>query len=137
MGTVETKINQAMAAELRAERSATELTIDQLSESSGIPLSTLKRILKGRIDVNVADLAALSRAFVDTGKSSADPAELARRAVDRAGGYEVIARSASDVPSNVSPIKPVADMEPDEIEDIDRQAANVNPDADDPEDGTD
>lgn len=136
MGTAETKINQAMAAELRAERSATALTIDQLSDRSGVPLSTLKRILKGTVDVNVADLAAISRAYTDTGLSTADPAELARRAVVRAGGYESLTRPTSDAPNNVTPIKQVEDMDVEEIEAVENQAANIDTDSENPEDGT-
>ena len=136
MGTAETKINQAMAAELRAERSATGLTIDQLSERSGVRLSTLKRILKGTIDVNAADLAAISRTYTDTGQSTADPAELARRAIVRAGGYESLARPTSDAPNNVTPIKQVEDMNVEEIEALENQAANIDTDSENPEDGT-
>jgi hypothetical protein len=94
VGTTDTKINQAMAAEIRAERGAADLTIEQLSDASGVPLSTLKRILKGTIDVNVADLGAIARAFSDATGKPVSPQEIVQRAVKRAGGYEVLGKDS-------------------------------------------
>lgn len=90
-----------MAAELRAERSASNLTIEQLAVASGVAESTLKRVLKGTIDVNVADLAAIAAAFTAAGRTSSigkpvTPQELMQRAVKRAGGYETLVSSVSD-----------------------------------------
>ena len=94
VGTTDTKINQAMAAEIRAERGAADLTIEQLSDASGVPLSTLKRILKGTIDVNVADLGAIARAFSDATEKPVSPQEIVQRAVKRAGGYEALGKDS-------------------------------------------
>jgi predicted transcriptional regulator len=83
-----------MAAEIRGERAASNLTIEQLSTASGVPLSTLKRILKGDIDVNVADLGAIAAALSEATEKPVTPQEFMKRAVQRAGGYEVLSKES-------------------------------------------
>jgi len=51
---------QALAAQLRAERAAAGLTIDQLSEASGVPKQTLMRYLKGTRDIPMSTFYALA-----------------------------------------------------------------------------
>lgn len=77
-----------MAAEIRAERAASDLTIVDLSTLSGVAESTLKRILKGTIDVNMSDLGGLAHAFTEKQGKPVTPSDLVERAVKRAGGYE-------------------------------------------------
>lgn len=75
-------INQALAAELRAERGALDLTVEELSARADINKSTLMRILAGTRDINVTQLAKLSAALNVTSDA------LFRRAVDRMGGID-------------------------------------------------
>lgn len=51
---------QAVAAQLRAERAAREMTIDSLSATSGIPKQTLMRYLKGTRDIPIAAFYAIA-----------------------------------------------------------------------------
>lgn len=62
-------INAAIAAELRAERAAKRLTIDELSDKSGIPRRTLLRLLAAERHINVDQLAGLA---VGLGVSQSD-----------------------------------------------------------------
>lgn len=52
--------SQAVAAQLRAERAAAELTIDQLSDRSGIHKQTLMRYLKGTREIPLASFYAIA-----------------------------------------------------------------------------
>lgn len=71
-------LTAAVAAELRAYRAASRLTIDQLAETTGIGSRTLKRLLNAQrdIDVRVIDLLSTALEF--------DPEELMARARARA-----------------------------------------------------
>jgi len=89
-----TDLNQAMAAEIRAERGAAQLTQVELAVRSGISYSTLKRILNGTVDVSVADLGAIAAAL-STVENTVTPQELLRRAVERAGGYTALLSAPS------------------------------------------
>lgn len=137
--TASTPINKAMASELRAERAAAKLTLDELVANSGVALSTLKRVLAGTIDVNMPDLAMLAKALGDAQGKMLTIEELVERAVKRAGGYDVVyadlpqmpENAVSDVPTNVTPIrKRVEDMTVDEIEAIEKKAATRDPEMD-------
>lgn len=128
-----------MASELRAERAAARLTLDELVANSGVALSTLKRVLAGTIDVNMPDLAMLAKALGDAQGKMLTLEELVERAVKRAGGYDVVYaclpqmpdNAVSDVPTNVTPIrKRVEDMTVDEIEAIEKKAATRDPEMD-------
>jgi transcriptional regulator with XRE-family HTH domain len=83
-------MNLALAAELRAERGAKQMTVKQLSEAAGIPTATLNRVLAGERDINITQIGHLARAL------SIDPAVLTRRAVLRMGGMEVLEAEAEE-----------------------------------------
>ena len=53
-------INEATAKAIQAERAAAGLTIKDLSERSGVPISTLMRILKSERDIKVNQIAQLA-----------------------------------------------------------------------------
>lgn len=54
--------NAAVAAQLRAERAARGLTVDELADRAGIPRRTLMRLLNAQRALDVAHLAALASA---------------------------------------------------------------------------
>jgi transcriptional regulator with XRE-family HTH domain len=112
-------LNTAVAAEIRAERAAKNMTAAQLAKAAGIPIGTLHRVLSGERDINVTQLGKIALAFGTTVE------HIMRRAVDRAGGLDALApRQMSDAGGNVTPIrKRVEDLSVDELEAIDRKAA--------------
>lgn len=92
----DSKLNKAMAAEIRGERVARELTQEQLAEASGISYSTIKRIERGHVDISTGDLGAIAAVLSDQEGPEVGPHQLMERAVTRAGGYETL---LSEVPS--------------------------------------
>ena len=65
-------MNQAIAKAISAERAIAGMTVRELSEASGIPVSTLMRILSADIKIN--QITQLAEAFHTT------PADLVWRA---------------------------------------------------------
>ena len=51
-----------MAQQLRAERAASGMTVDQLAEKSGVPKRTLMRLLNEQRGIDIAHLASLADA---------------------------------------------------------------------------
>jgi transcriptional regulator with XRE-family HTH domain len=93
-------LNVALAAELRAERVAINMTIEELRQRAGLTKPTMLRILAGTRDINVTQLAKLGTALDVT------PEDLLRRAVTRMGGMDVLTAQAegpgtSEAGSNV------------------------------------
>lgn len=72
------KINRAMADELTAAYRGERLSQAKLAEMSGMTLTTLQRILSGKRDINVTQIAALAEAV------KVSPEDLMRRAIERA-----------------------------------------------------
>jgi transcriptional regulator with XRE-family HTH domain len=108
-------LNQALAAELRYERGAAGLTIDKLAETADITRATLLRVLAGKRDINVTQLAKLGIALKIT------PEELLRRAVTRMGGMDSL---MSEAPAqNVFVLKSVDDFDTGELDASIAQAA--------------
>ena len=70
-------LNAAVAAELRGERAAKDLTTKQLSERAGIPYASLRRYLGAERHIDVATVAALCGAL------GLKPAEIVARASER------------------------------------------------------
>ena len=56
-------LNAAVAAVLRAERAAQDLTQQELADKSGIPYATLRRYLKADRHIDVAVLAEICKAL--------------------------------------------------------------------------
>lgn len=128
MKTKDTKINQAMGAELRAERSAVEMTVEDLAAEAGMSVSTLKRVLRGSVDIGIPQIAAIAAAMDAHRDRPISPQELVRKAVERAGGYEVFMSEASD--SNVTQLHPRS-MTTDELDNYKgNRAANFDEEAD-------
>lgn len=83
----ETGLNAAVAAELRAERAAQNLTVQELAARSEVPYASLRRYLAAERNIDVATLYALAGALDTT------PAELVAAAserMSRGGGAVVI-----------------------------------------------
>ncbi|WP_181420128.1 helix-turn-helix domain-containing protein [Curtobacterium sp. MCPF17_003] len=114
-------INEALAAEIRAERARKKVTIKQLALATGMVESTLNRVLAGQRDINVTQIGLIARAL------SIDPSTLVDRAVASMGGLDVL---VSEVQSNNgTPLRPVEDFT---LEDLDKEryAANRDKEAD-------
>lgn len=73
-------MNQGIAKAISAERAIAGMTVRELSEASGIPVSTLMRILSAERDIKINQIAQLAEAFHTT------PADLVWR------GQEIIRR---------------------------------------------
>lgn len=71
---------EAMAAELRAEKAAKRMTLDDLSEASGVPKSSLVRYLDGTRDIPGSTFQQLCDGL------TVDPAEMMTRARHRLMG---------------------------------------------------
>lgn len=56
-------MNQAVAKAISAERAISGMTVRELSEASGIPVSTLMRILSAERDIKINQITQLARAF--------------------------------------------------------------------------
>ena len=56
-------MNQAIAKAVSAERAISGMTVRELSEASGIPVSTLMRILSAERDIKINQITQLARAF--------------------------------------------------------------------------
>lgn len=56
-------INEATAQAIQAERAIAGLTVRALSERSGIPMSSLMRVLQAERDIKVRQVADLAAAF--------------------------------------------------------------------------
>lgn len=67
----------ALAATLRAERAAANLTFEELADRSGVSKSSLLRFEKGTRDPSISSLYKIARALKTT------PAHLAAQAEDR------------------------------------------------------
>ena len=59
-------MNQGIAKAISAERAIAGMTVRELSEASGIPVSTLMRILSAERDIKINQIAQLARAFHTT-----------------------------------------------------------------------
>lgn len=70
-------LNNAMAAEIRAERAAKGMTVVELAAAIGVSKTKMLNILKPSIDIDVPDIAALASAF------GVEPVELMVRAQER------------------------------------------------------
>lgn len=56
-------LNAAVAAQLRAERAAADLTMQQLADRAEIPLVSVQRYLRAKRDIDIATLYALCEAL--------------------------------------------------------------------------
>lgn len=72
-------LSAAIAAELRAEKSAREIQYDEISAASDLPLRTLTRYFKGERSVNAEHFLLLCDAL------GVAPADVIARARTRAG----------------------------------------------------
>jgi transcriptional regulator with XRE-family HTH domain len=114
-------LNEALAAEIRAERARKKVTIKDLAIASGMVESTLNRALAGQRDINVTQIGHLARAL------SIDPAVLIDRAVASIGGLDALVSEVKG--DNVSPLRRVEDLTLEEL-DQERYAANRDKEAD-------
>ena len=114
-------LNEALAAEIRAERARKKVTIKELALAAGMVESTLNRALAGQRDINVTQIGLIARAL------SIDPSVLMARAVESIGGLETL---VSEVHAqNVTKLRRVEDMTVEEIEKL-PHAATIDPEMD-------
>lgn len=75
-------LNAAVAATLRAEKAAQDMTNDDLADNSGIPKGSVQRYLAAKRHIDVVTLEALARALHSTPRLIVQAAEerLAREA---------------------------------------------------------
>lgn len=71
------QFNEAVAAQIRAERAAKGMTVAALVTASGISKSQLLRLLHAKRDIDMRDVALLSQAL------GIQPAQLIQRAQAR------------------------------------------------------
>ncbi len=64
--TSESKFNVAIVNELVGLRAKRGLTVEQLAQRSGLTFGTLRNILRGKIDVQMADLLLIVKALDGT-----------------------------------------------------------------------
>ncbi|MEK6310102.1 MAG: helix-turn-helix domain-containing protein [Curtobacterium sp.] len=114
-------LNEALAAEIRAERARKKVTIKELALAAGMVESTLNRALAGQRDINVTQIGLIARAL------SIDPAVLVERAVESIGGLDALVSEVQG--KNVTPLRRVEDLT---LEELDKQqyAANRDKEAD-------
>lgn len=114
-------LNEALAAEIRAERARKKVTIKELALAAGMVESTLNRALAGQRDINVTQIGLIARAL------SVDPAVLIERAVESIGGLDALVSEVQG--KNVTPLRRVEDFT---LEDLDKEryAANRDKEAD-------
>lgn len=67
----------ALVLEIKAERAAAGLTVQQLADQAGISKSKLDRIIAGQQDIGITDIASLSEVF------KIEPTDLLAHAQDR------------------------------------------------------
>lgn len=77
-------LNAAVAAELRAERAARRITLQQLADESLVPLMSVRRYLNADRNIDVAVLYALAKALGTTPLEVVEAAQIrmAREAAD-------------------------------------------------------
>ncbi|WP_171898772.1 helix-turn-helix transcriptional regulator [Curtobacterium sp. UCD-KPL2560] len=114
-------LNEALAAEIRAERARKKVTIKELALAAGMVESTLNRALAGQRDINVTQIGLIARAL------SVDPSVLVTRAVESIGGLDALVSEVQG--QNVTPLRPVESYTLDEL-DKEQYAANRDPEAD-------
>lgn len=85
-------LNAAVAAELRAERAAQNLTVQQLAERSDVPYPSVRRYLAAERHIDVSVLHALATAL---GATSGELISAAEERLSRGGRPSVI-RTDSD-----------------------------------------
>jgi transcriptional regulator with XRE-family HTH domain len=117
-----TAANRALAAEIRAERAAVDITVRELALRSGVPYGTLNRILPGERDISFGQLTQIAAALGVT------PSELSDRAIRRMGGMDAVVSGVGA--QNVSVLRRVEDMTVDEIEAERKKAATIDPEMD-------
>lgn len=89
-------LNQNVARALRFEADHAEMTHQQISDASGIPLVTVQRYFRGKFEMKVPALAAIAGALGTT------PAQILKRAFDEGGEEKIYADLRERFGANVS-----------------------------------
>jgi hypothetical protein len=72
------------------------MTLESLSEATGIRYYTLRRKIAGEAPITVSDLLRIAGAINARGKEQVDPGEYLDRAVGLVGGYDALLSEAAD-----------------------------------------
>lgn len=109
-------LNAAVAAELRAERAAQNLTVQELAEISDVPYASLRRYLAAERHIDVTVLAALAKAL---GTTPPDLVFAATERMNRGGIVIEFPTKPSDDASNVDLAAEPSAAEPERRDDRD------------------
>ncbi|WP_373459519.1 helix-turn-helix domain-containing protein [Microbacterium sp. SORGH_AS_0862] len=83
MASYAARFNAAVAAELRGERGAQQITVEALAEKAGMVKGTLLRYLNGKRDIPVPALAEICQAL------GVDPGDVLDKASARVAAQQV------------------------------------------------
>lgn len=97
-------INEAVAAAIRAQRAISGHTVRELSEQSGVPLSTLMRILGAQRDIKVTQVADIADVLNVAPHEIVEDAEriMGRRKVEPPSNVRRLRDPAPPVPENIA-----------------------------------
>lgn len=97
-------INEAVAAAIRAQRAISGHTVRELSEQSGVPLSTLMRILGAQRDIKVTQVADIAKVLDVAPHEIVEDAEriMGRRKVEPPENVRRLCDPTPPVPENAA-----------------------------------
>ena len=108
MDSKDSSVNLALAETIDGERAAIrigsrKLSVERLAAESGVAYGTLRRILAGKLDVNIGDLAALVSVINLYRRTPLTVAEVVEASVARAGGMSKIVEEFGITPLSEVP----------------------------------
>ncbi|MDU4676008.1 MAG: helix-turn-helix transcriptional regulator [Cutibacterium avidum] len=101
-------INEAVAAAIRAQRAVSGHTVRELSEQSGVPLSTLMRILGAQRDIKVTQVADIAKVLDMAPHEIVEDAEriMGRQDAEQPSNIRRLRDSTPPVPENIAADNP-------------------------------
>lgn len=97
-------INEAVAAAIRAQRAVSGHTVRELSEQSGVPLSTLMRILGAQRDIKVTQVADIAKVLDVAPHEIVEDAEriMGRQSAEQPSNIRRLRDPTPPVPENIA-----------------------------------
>ena len=97
-------INEAVAAAIRAQRAVSGHTVRELSEQSGVPLSTLMRILGAQRDIKVTQVADIAKVLDVAPHEIVEDAEriMGRQSTEQPSNIRRLRDPTPPVPENIA-----------------------------------
>ncbi|MEA5645899.1 MAG: helix-turn-helix transcriptional regulator [Cutibacterium granulosum] len=101
-------INEAVAAAIRAQRAVSGHTVRELAERSGVPLSTLMRILGAQRDIKVTQVADIAKVLDVAPCEIVEDAEriMGRQNTEQPSNVRRLRGSTPPVPENIAAYRP-------------------------------